>query len=152
MRAPRIAVSRHWPLARSRPDGSTLILRVSPVLCLVASAAAAGSPGAPAVDFSRDVLPILSDKCFRCHGPDPGTRKADLRLDLAEGALRKKDPVIVPGRSEESELIIRIESDDADEKMPPPKSNLTLNAHEAEVLKRWVDQGAEWGRLWSFVP
>ncbi|AGA31165.1 DUF1553 domain-containing protein [Singulisphaera acidiphila] len=126
-----------------------MALALSIVLSVLTKTGTAAPP--PAVDFSRDVLPILSDKCFRCHGPDAGTRKADLRLDLAEGALRKKDPVIVPGKSDESELIIRIKSQDAEETMPPPKSNLTLNAREVAILERWVDQGAEWGKHWAFV-
>src|SRR5262245_1684457 len=83
--------------------------------------------GPPAtVDFSRDILPILSDNCFLCHGPDSGTRKAGLRLDIPEGALRAEHPVIVPGQSAESELFLRIRSDDALEVMPPPKSKRTL--------------------------
>src|SRR6476661_2392606 len=99
--------------------------------CLVwawaATSACAGAPavagaGAPApVDFRRDVLPILSNNCFLCHGPDAKARKADLRLDIKQGALRAADPVIVPGQSAESELIARITSDDAEEMMPPPK-------------------------------
>ncbi|SIO26182.1 Concanavalin A-like lectin/glucanases superfamily protein [Singulisphaera sp. GP187] len=127
-----------------------MALALSVVLSVVTTTGTAAPPPA-SVDFSRDVLPILSDKCFRCHGPDPGTRKADLRLDRAEDALRKKDPVIVPGQSEASELIVRIKSDDAEETMPPPKSNLSLNAREVAILERWVEQGAEWGKHWAFV-
>lgn len=122
-----------------------------PIVLGLLTTTGTAAPPPDAVDFSRDVLPILSDKCFRCHGPDAGTRKADLRLDLIEGALRKKDPVIVPGNSDESELIIRIKSSDAEELMPPPKSNLSLNAREIAILERWVEQGAEWGRHWAFV-
>src|SRR4051794_32611548 len=73
------------------------------------------------VDFARDVLPILSDKCFHCHGPDPKTRQARLRLDTKEGALRKKkgEAVIVPGKSAQSEVYRRVASKDPDEVMPP---------------------------------
>ena len=67
---------------------------------------------APAVSFSRDVLPILSENCLVCHGPDAKVRKADLRLDIKESALRTKEPIIVPGKSAESELIRRVESDE----------------------------------------
>src|SRR5262249_47326552 len=74
------------------------------------------------VDFRREILPILSENCFLCHGPDAKTRKADLRLDVKQSALRKNDPVIVPGNSAESELIRRVTSDDLDELMPPRKS------------------------------
>ena len=78
------------------------------------------------VDFSRDILPILSDNCFLCHGPDAKTRKANLRLDTREGALCHEDPVIVPGQSAESELFLRIISGDEAEVMPPPRSKRTL--------------------------
>src|SRR4051812_17529773 len=67
------------------------------------------------IDFRREILPILSDHCFLCHGPDTRTRKADLRLDVKESALRSKDPIIVPGQSGESELILRVTSADPDE-------------------------------------
>jgi hypothetical protein len=110
--------------------------------------ARAGSPGS--VDFSRDVLPILSGNCFLCHGPDAHARKGDLRLDIKAGALRDKDPVIVPGKSDESEFVRRVTSDDPDERMPPPKSGKTLTPAQVELLKRWVDQGAKWGKHWAF--
>lgn len=105
---------------------------------------------ADTVDFSRDVLPILSDKCFLCHGPDAGTRKANLRLDTKEDALRTKEPVIVPGRSEESEVFLRVASTEPDERMPPPKSGRTLTPQQLETLKRWIDEGAKWGKHWAF--
>jgi len=114
---------------------------------VTATPACAGEAGS--VDFSREVLPILSDNCFLCHGPDPKARKADLRLDIKEGALRVKEPVIVPGKSGESEFIHRITSHDAEEVMPPPKSGHTLNAQQIETLSRWVDQGAKWGKHWA---
>src|SRR6187431_625628 len=81
----------------------------------------AATPDAP-VDFARDVLPVLSDNCFHCHGPDEKGRKAKLRLDTKEGAYRVKDDVavVVPGDSARSELVKRILSDDPDEQMPPP--------------------------------
>jgi len=104
------------------------------------------------VDFGREVLPILSDKCFHCHGPDPKARKANLRLDVQEGAFRKEDPIIVPGKSDESELVLRVLSTDADEQMPPPTSNRSLTPEQISTLKRWVDQGAKWGKHWAFVP
>jgi hypothetical protein len=104
------------------------------------------------VDFRRDILPILSENCFLCHGPDSKTRKADLRLDTKAGALRTSDPIIVPGKSGESELILRIVSEDPDEVMPPRKSGKTLTPHQVELLKKWVDQGATWTRHWAFDP
>ncbi|MDG3003196.1 DUF1553 domain-containing protein [Paludisphaera mucosa] len=113
-------------------------------------AAPARGAEAPAVDFSRDVLPILSENCLLCHGPDAGTRKADLRLDVREGALRRKDPIIEPGKSAESEFILRLTSDDADEKMPPAKSGKSLTPEQVATLKKWVDEGAPWGKHWAF--
>jgi hypothetical protein len=104
------------------------------------------------VNFGRDVLPILSDKCFRCHGPDARSRKAGLRLDTKEGALRAEEPVIASGKSAESELYIRVSSNDPDEVMPPPRSGRTLTPRQIETLRRWIDQGARWGRHWAFEP
>ena len=124
--------------------------------CSVLIVLLAGSPGhlaaAEPVDFRRDVLPILSDNCFLCHGPDAKTRKADLRLDRNEDALRTTEPVIVPGRSAESELFLRVASVDLAERMPPPKSGRALSAAQIETLKRWIDAGAPWGKHWAFEP
>ena len=103
-----------------------------------------------APDFSREVQPILSDNCFKCHGPDANARKAKLRLDRIEGALRKKDPIIIPGKSAESELISRIFSSDPDEHMPPAESKLNLTAAQKATLKAWVDAGAKWGKHWAY--
>ncbi len=104
------------------------------------------------VRFSQDILPILSENCFTCHGPDAKARKADLRLDLKDTALRRNDAVIMPGKSGESELIERVASNDVDERMPPPKSGKTLTAHQIELLKKWIDQGAHWSQHWAFEP
>jgi hypothetical protein len=114
--------------------------------------AAVRTSAAEPVNFSREVLPILSDNCFRCHGPDANARKAKLRLDTQDGALRKDGPVIVAGKSADSELVRRVSSPDADEVMPPPKSNRKLTAAQIETLKRWIDEGAKWGRHWAFDP
>ena len=104
------------------------------------------------MDFSRDILPILSDNCFLCHGPDAKTRKANLRLDTREGALRLEDPVIVPGQSAESELFLRIISGDEAEVMPPPRSKRTLTPAQVALLKTWIDSGAKWGQHWALEP
>lgn len=104
--------------------------------------------GTGIVSFARDVLPILSDRCFACHGPDKANRKADLRLDDQAEAL--KSGVIVPGKSAESELIARIESRERDEVMPPPKHGKALNPKEIETLKQWIETGAAWGRHWAW--
>ena len=103
-------------------------------------------PAADKIDFSRDVRPLLSDKCFYCHGPDEKHREAELRLDVREGALK----VVMPGKSGDSELIRRITSSDPDEVMPPPKSHRSLSPAEITSITRWIDEGAVWGEHWAF--
>ena len=102
------------------------------------------------IDFSRDVQPILSANCFQCHGPDQNARKAKLRLDIKEGALRTHDPIILPGKSNGSELVRRINSNMTDEQMPPASANHKLTAKQKEVLRQWIDEGAAWGKHWAF--
>src|SRR6187402_1921952 len=94
------------------------------------------------VDFGRDVLPILSDACFHCHGPDEKKREAKLRLDTKEGLFRTLDDITVvkPGSLKESELITRIISTDEDEVMPPKKGPRQLKPEDIATLKRWVEQ------------
>lgn len=112
------------------------------LLLSVTSLSAAGT-----IHFSRDVLPILSDNCLSCHGQDESHRKADLRLDTHEGALA----VIKAGKPEISDLIARITTRDPDEIMPPPKSHkAALKPEQVEVLKRWISEGAVWGKHWAF--
>ncbi|MBV8315854.1 MAG: PSD1 domain-containing protein [Planctomycetaceae bacterium] len=144
---PKHSSTRHFRLGRSvRRWGACLVLATT----FWPAVARAGTPGP--VDFSREILPIFSDNCFRCHGPDAKTRKAGLRLDLKEQALRATDPVIVPGKSDESEVILRVTSRDPDEVMPPPKSGRSLTPAQVERLKRWIDEGATWGRHWALEP
>jgi hypothetical protein len=106
------------------------------------------------VDFSRDVLPILSDACYHCHGPDENRRKAELRLDTKDGLFRTLDgiTVVAPGKVKDSELVTRITSTDEEEVMPPRKAVRQLKPAEIETLKEWVAQGAKWGRHWAFEP
>src|SRR6476660_3165078 len=108
----------------------------------------------PAVDFNRDVRPILTDKCYACHGPDEKHREAKLRLDVEKDAKATRDgvPAIVPGKPDESELVRRITTDDSDERMPPKKANKPLKPAEIEILKRWVGEGAKWSTHWAYVP
>ncbi|MDP1796968.1 MAG: DUF1549 domain-containing protein, partial [Planctomycetaceae bacterium] len=105
------------------------------------------------IHFSREILPILSDKCFHCHGPDEESRAADLRLDTKDGLFRRHDDIytVVPGKADRSELVRRILSTDPDEMMPPPASNRSLTLQQKALLQRWVDEGAEWGVHWAFV-
>jgi Protein of unknown function (DUF1553)/Protein of unknown function (DUF1549)/Planctomycete cytochrome C len=132
----------------------TTRLAASLALWLCGSTASAGpeqnptSPVPARVEFNRDVRPILSDSCFLCHGPDRNRRKAELRLDLRDEAIKAE--AFVPGKPDESELVARIFSTDPDEMMPPPKSNKKLDARQKEILKRWVQQGAEYQQHWSY--
>ena len=104
--------------------------------------------------FGRDVLPILSENCFHCHGPDEKGRQADLRLDTHDGVLAELNghKVVTPGDPQASELIRRLLSTDPDEVMPPPSTKKTLTARQIDILKRWITEGAAWGKHWAFEP
>ena len=124
------------------------------VLALGATVASA-SATTPPVDYGRDVRPILSDKCYHCHGPDESGRKAKLRFDTKDGAFRVKNDsaVIIPGKSAESEIIFRITSTDPEEMMPPPDAKIgRLTPAEVAILKRWIDEGAPFQNHWAFEP
>ncbi len=99
--------------------------------------------------FNRDIRPILAENCYGCHGPDSASRKADLRFDRREVAVNIG--AIVPGKPDASEMIRRINSDDADEKMPPPASTKVLTAVQKKLLHDWIAEGAEYQPLWSFI-
>ncbi len=107
------------------------------------------------VDYNFHVKPILSDRCYACHGPDAEARQADLRLDTEDGAFRTPlgsgDPAIVPGSLRKSALYYRITSDDPDFRMPPPESKLALSTREIALINRWIDQGAAWKPHWAFI-
>ena len=107
------------------------------------------------VDFTRDIQPILVEQCYACHGPDDAVRKADLRLDLRDGALAvlpSGTQAIVPHNPSQSEVIQRISSDDPDLRMPPPDARQHLNDAERKLLREWIRQGAEYDLHWSFKP
>ncbi len=106
------------------------------------------------LDFNQHVRPILSDKCFFCHGPDAHERKADLRLDTEKGALADLGgyAAIVPGKPEESEFYTRIINEDADALMPPEDSHKHLKPKEIALLKRWIEEGATYEEPWAYVP
>jgi len=130
-----------------------LLLIAQCYAALVVDNAFAADDNLAAVDFSRDIRPILSDNCFHCHGPDAETREADLRLDVREGALADLGghAAIVPGDSEQSQLLTRLLTDDADERMPPADSGKELDSEQIELIRRWIDQGADWPQHWAFV-
>lgn len=115
----------------------------------------AGTASAPVLSYNRDVLPILAENCFACHGFDQGKRKAGLRLDTAEGAnatLKSGARAVVPRETSSSELIRRIISTNTDEMMPPPESGKHLEAREQATLRRWIEQGARYEPHWAFIP
>jgi hypothetical protein len=136
------------------PPVVVLALVVTTSRAPAGEAPGSGPDRARAVDFNRDVRPILAEACFRCHGPDPAKRKGGLRLDTREGAFADVGggPVIVPGKPDESELIARIGSDDPDERMPPPGSGKSLTEAQVGALRRWVEQGAVWEGHWAYLP
>jgi hypothetical protein len=111
-----------------------------------------GAP--PALNFNRDVRPILSENCFACHGFDEAAREADLRLDVAESALEDRGgyAAIVAGDPKASEAWRRIVSEDESEVMPPVDSHRVLTAEQKDVLRRWITEGAEYEKHWSFIP
>ena len=142
----------------TRGGGAAFAVRAVMGLCMVAmatSTAASSGPSAGKIDFTRDVRPILADKCLSCHGPDPSQRKGKLRLDTPTGAFQPAasgEPAVVAGKPDESELYARVISDDPDEHMPPAKSGKTLTAAEVATLRAWIGQGATYRTHWAFVP
>jgi len=137
---------------RSRVRSTLAVLGI--VAGLAATSRTSFAAEGEAVDFNRDIRPILSGKCFTCHGPDEPRRKAGLRLDNPEstfGVTKTGNRAVVPGNLEESELYQRIISDDDSERMPPLKDGKPLTADEIARLKAWIEQGADYRRHWSFV-
>jgi hypothetical protein len=129
--------------------------RFSYALLLTMLLPAAGyGQSAPPPSWNRDVRPILAANCFECHGPDEQTRESDLRFDIREAAIEDRGgyAAIVPGKTDESELIARITSDDESLVMPPPDSNRSLTPEQIDTLRRWIEAGAEYEPHWSFVP
>lgn len=128
------------------------------LLCLVLVIVVAFSSALPrlaraadqAPDFNRDIRPILSDKCFACHGPDEKHRKAGLRLDVEKSA--RASGAVVPGKPAESALIDRVTTTEVSERMPPRKSGKTLTAAEIDILRRWIAAGGKYADHWAYVP
>src|SRR5215471_18635482 len=146
---------------RTRPAGSAVVLGI-----LLAAgvggvnaqtpARLAGANDTPAakLSFNQTIQPILSENCYACHGPDPGARKAKLRLDRAEFAYAPHDksgPAIVPGRPEQSPLVRKIEAKKAKDRMPPPEAHKTLKPEQIALLREWVNEGAVYEEHWSFI-
>src|SRR5262245_32276262 len=114
----------------------------------------AGDADRTPVEFNRDIRPVLSDNCYQCHGPDKAQRKADLRLDTEAGATADLGGrrAVVAGDLDQSELYQRLTADDEKERMPPVKSGKKLTDSQIELFRRWIDQGANWQKHWSFLP
>jgi Protein of unknown function (DUF1549)/Protein of unknown function (DUF1553)/Concanavalin A-like lectin/glucanases superfamily/Planctomycete cytochrome C len=129
-------VPMHWP-----------VRVLVPAIAVVLAGRAAADVR---VDFSRDVRPILAQHCWTCHGPDEKTREAELRLDQRAIALARK--ALVPGDPKSSKLVTRINAADDRKHMPPPAANKDLTDRQKQVLRDWVEQGAEYSQHWAFVP
>src|SRR3954471_18485891 len=128
-------------------------------LSSVALAGASGRAGGPPsreqgstapVSFNREILPILSNNCFACHGPDEGKRETKFHFDTREAAMLKRG-VIEPGNAAESLLIEKITDPNPKERMPPPDSGHSLTEKQIDLLRRWIDQGAKWDTHWAYV-
>lgn len=129
----------------------TLICLSIPVAVTLIAKVDAAEPGG--IDFNRDIRPILSNHCFACHGPDEEQLEADLRLDARSGLFRETDDIhiVVPGQPDESELLRRISSKDLDDQMPPKKFGRPLKPEQIDLIRRWIESGAEWKQHWSFI-
>ena len=126
------------------------LLALSVSLFTVAAASAA--PTGTAIDFAREVQPILAENCLHCHGPDAQDRKAGLRLDTRDGALqggKSGVATIVEHKPADSELIARVLSSDEEDMMPPPKEKKTLTAAQIDTLRRWIAEGAPYTSHWA---
>ena len=150
----------HLPNSMKFADRSTVLLWLAVFLGLPATAhseSTSGSDQLPAgkISFDRDVRPILSNHCWKCHGPDAKERQAGLRLDQREAAIKPAESgklAIDPAKPGGSELLRRILSADSDEQMPPASQNKPLSVAQKEILKRWIEQGAAFDQHWSFRP
>jgi hypothetical protein len=130
------------------------MIRIHVTFGLMAASSLFGASTSP-VGFNQDIRPLLADACFHCHGPDPGTRKAGLRLDTEAGFFTAKEgeqPTVIKGQPEKSSLYQRLLSTDEDEIMPPPESHKTLKPAQISMIKTWIEQGAPWQPHWSLIP
>jgi hypothetical protein len=111
--------------------------------------------GEEAIAFNRDIRPILSDKCFACHGPDEAARKSGVRFDEKAGLFsttKNGKTIVVPGDPAKSELYTRIIHSDPEERMPPSTFHLRIHDEEMNTLRRWIEEGAHWQGHWAFIP
>src|SRR6476659_2200631 len=150
----RMAVSPITTPPKRQPHGMNSPFTRRILICMVlVSCACIGLSSTQAADaaiqYNRDVRPILFENCFSCHGPDSASRQAELRLDKRGVAVDKK--AILPGNPDSSEMIRRVMSDDPDEQMPPPVTKKKLNDTEKQTLVRWIKAGAEYQPLWSLI-
>src|SRR5437773_1312632 len=154
----KTAADRHSRKDPAMRAGRLLAAASVPLIGALTLLHADGPPApaaGPAVDFNRDIRPILSENCFACHGPDEKQRKAKFRLDTKAGAfaeLRDGGHALVPGKSSESVLVERITAPDATKRMPPAKFGKQLKPDQIALLTRWLEQGAKWSEHWAFVP
>ncbi|MDA0767679.1 MAG: PSD1 and planctomycete cytochrome C domain-containing protein [Verrucomicrobia bacterium] len=131
------------------------LLRSLPTALAAALLCTPGLLAEEPVDFNDHIRPLLSDRCFTCHGFDANAREADLRLDTPEGAFGKRekgDPAIVPGKPNASPLWQRVIASDPDDVMPPPDFLRQLSTEEKKLIKRWIEEGANYEPHWTFVP
>jgi hypothetical protein len=140
------AIHRELSIMRARDSLTFAVL----VLGIAARAGAADGPLPEKPSFIHDIRPLLANNCFACHGPDEAARKAELRLDTREGALAHGS-AIVPGKSADSEILRRLTAADPAERMPPAETGKALTERQIELVRLWIDAGAEWDNLWSFV-
>ena len=123
------------------------------LFAMAITAAISGTAKSKDVQYNRDVLPILSAKCFACHGTDSVTRQAGLRLDQPQSAFAVHDKIVAirPGKPKQSEVIARIFAQDPEVKMPPPEHDQQLTNTERQIIKTWIEQGAQYEKHWAFV-
>lgn len=128
---------------------------LSLALVAVGSPLAAEPPDFNRPDFNREVRPLLAGRCYKCHGPDPDTREAGLRLDKYEGAILKLESGgqgVISGNAKDSLVVQRVSTGDPDLRMPPPSEGPPLTSAEVDILRRWIDSGAKYARHWSYEP
>lgn len=109
------------------------------------------------VDYNFHIKPIISDRCFKCHGPDENTREANFRLDTRDGMFaaigeQKDHFAILPGQPDSSAILHRLTTENPDDRMPPPESNLSVSEYEIALIRKWIEQGANWKKHWSLIP